>query len=183
MLNFCKTRVPLIGGDTHVVATNLHRILDYPDPIPAEVIRRAAEDREYLHQLILHRKSSEDIRRIFEQASSGPESRSGASRSSPLMLLPRFLKSVVRWLLSGGRRTDRETQERRLDACSRCPRLTSPTSGRMRRAIRVLSSDQKVCELCGCSVSCKAKMATESCPDVHPLDPTRTRWGDPIREV
>jgi hypothetical protein len=57
-------------------------------------------------------------------------------------------KSLVEFLAAGAPVVPPEVYKQRLDTCERCPKKTSSWT----------------CEVCGCHIPIKAKMATESCP-------------------
>jgi hypothetical protein len=94
--------------------------------------------------------------------------------------------AVTRWARAGFAVVDLEVLTRREDACLACPHLSEPYSGLHKLGLardageRVgTRAGKKACGKCGCVVSRKIRMATESCPDAHPDDPGLTRWGEP----
>jgi hypothetical protein len=91
--------------------------------------------------------------------------------------------SLVKFFASGFATVDDETRERRWAACQACPHLADPPSSGVHRVTRIVRPEAKVCGLCGCLAAAKVRAAHEHCPGVDPLDPGRTRWGEPRRPV
>ncbi|MCG3198599.1 MAG: hypothetical protein GHCLOJNM_03103 [bacterium] len=177
----CKPPAPTPKADTYKVASHLHQILEFPDPIPEAVIRRAAEDPEFLHELIARRKSPEDLWDLFASASELPPTDiSEGKRHGPLRLAARFLVSILKWAASGFRSVDPAQRRRRLDACARCPHQVNAPAGPLGRAVRRLTHDERICDLCGCSIACKVRLGSERCPDPHPFEEGLSRWGEPL---
>jgi hypothetical protein len=120
--------------------------------------------------------------------STGPAVSTGpaASATSNTELMAKAAGAMVRWGKAGFGKVDLEVLQRREDACLACPHLTDPRAAVQKLAPAPEVSDligartgKKVCELCGCQVSRKMRMTTESCPGSHQADAGLTRWGEP----
>ena len=73
------------------------------------------------------------------------------------------------------------------DACLACPHLATPTRilqkmlpSRKGAAEIGRRTGDKVCDLCGCSISRKIRLTSEVCPGQDPANPGVSRWGNPI---
>lgn len=99
---------------------------------------------------------------------------------SNAQLLKKAARSLLVWSGAGAKMVSDEVYETRLSACNQCPHYIEPPEKLVYKASSLLSkkSSNKVCNLCGCVGTNKAKLATESCPDVDPDRPGYTRWGE-----
>ena len=92
-------------------------------------------------------------------------------------------RALARWAKSGFVRADPQAYERRLAACLRCDQLAEPPRSVLAKIAAPGAGDRadgKVCGACGCFVTRKAGLASESCPLPDLADPARSRWGEPL---
>lgn len=94
-------------------------------------------------------------------------------------LLKKAATAVWRWSRTGFSEIDDETYKRRLAACNACEHLKDPPAKVLYRLASANSVDRKICGLCGCVVTRKAKIPSERCPARMENDPSLNRWGEP----
>lgn len=152
---------------------------------PPAVIQRAIADAEFEYRLLVSKDNPKYLRALFaDPANERYEPPAGAApapaRRSDVELIGRAAKALAAWGASGFTTVDAETYARRTAACEACPHLRAAENRLVYRLTGTDSKKRAVCDLCGCQVQRKARMATESCPGAHPEDPSLTRWGEPM---
>jgi hypothetical protein len=168
----------------------LGEFLGLPGAAPGEVLLRALDDPGFETDLITARGAPGFLRALFDHPRTRAYAAPGAAAPAGNgQLVARAAGAIVRWGKAGFATADLDTLTRREDACLACPHLTDPQAavqklslarGGERAGDRVGSrTGRKVCGLCGCVVSRKIRMATESCPDAHPVQAGLTRWDEP----
>lgn len=138
--------------------------------------RAAINDPLYLHQLNAARAEPDLLRALLETP---PKT----VRSTP-RALSNATKALARWALSGFQQVSSDMLTKRLSACAVCPRLGSASPSELAYlATKVIGGniDGRVCDLCGCLVDVKARLASEACPEPHPENFSVSRWSEPIR--
>jgi hypothetical protein len=158
-------------------------------PVPAKVIRHAFADQYFRHNLILCRNRPELLWKLMqhprnaefeEQAAPASASPAAASRGAP-ELAAKAGKALYTWAMSGFALLEQEAFEARFAACEACDLLSEAPDTLLYRVTRSKRGDPRVCGACGCVAARKARLASESCPMPDRTDPTRTRWGEPMR--
>jgi hypothetical protein len=174
------------------VRAEMGRFLGLDEPVPAVVVRRAVEDPLYAHELVISRNAPGFLRALLNDPGNAAyaqapavaqpvEAGTEAIRRSNLGLAAKAAKALVKWGKGGFEQVDLPIYERRVSACKACPNLIDPPDQLAYRLIRGEGFDRKICNLCGCVASKKARLETETCPGVDPRDPSINRWGEPVR--
>ncbi len=183
-------------------------------PVPPRVLLRALDDEGYASDLITCRNAPAFLEALFtdprnaawEQraaaavaatppsaataaATSAEDAGSGAAGTpGNLELVGRAAQAFLRWGKAGFSTVDRETLERRENACLACPHLSEPDRLLQKLAGRAAAEEvgsrtgKRICGQCGCTVGRKMRLASESCPVAHPTLVGLTRWGEPVRK-
>ncbi|MGD1856097.1 MAG: tetratricopeptide repeat protein [Leptolyngbyaceae cyanobacterium] len=99
---------------------------------------------------------------------------------SDVTILKKVSGALINWAKTGFSVVDDITYEKRYRACMRCPNMAAAPPKFLYRVIRTEKANDKICQLCGCILSRKARIASESCPDVHPEHSMLTRWEEPL---
>lgn len=163
----------------------LARVIGWPEPVPAGAFLRAVNDPSYAVALITSRNTAGFLEPLLYD----PRNRGfdPAGEVTNTQLIARAAKAMVSWGKAGFSVADDETIARREAACVACPNLGEPNKMLQKllpaRPIRDESgyrTGNKVCTLCGCQVSKKIRLPTESCPGRHPTRPGMTRWLEPM---
>lgn len=95
--------------------------------------------------------------------------------------------ALLKWAGAGFPTVSKSTLQRREDACLACPNLTAPASTLQQITASSVVRDEigkrtgnKSCSACGCVITNKIRLATESCPVAADGDPGMNRWGEAI---
>jgi len=156
-------------------------------PVPINVLLRAIDDPLYASDLIICRNAPGFLIPLLKDPKNQAYAPSQEIESkSNWELTQKAVKTLVNWGKAGFSVVDDETLERRENACLACPHLSEP----QKLVQKIIPSKEinqkigqrtgkKVCNLCGCNVSKKIRIPSESCPDKHPTQAAMTRWGEP----
>jgi hypothetical protein len=173
----------------------LGRLLGLDGPVPDAVLRRAVAEQRFAYYLLSFRGRPDMLGRFFRApatlayeledpglAESSPAARGAAAPQRNGELVRGAATALARWARSGFVRASTEVYERRLAACLRCDQLALPPQSLLSRIAAPGPEDRaagRACGACGCPVTRKASLASESCPLPDPGDPARSRWGEP----
>ncbi|MCF7696847.1 hypothetical protein KPG66_12315 [Mycetohabitans sp. B2] len=165
--------------------TRLAQVIGWPEPVPVGAFQRAISDPSYAAALI----TSRNVIGFLEPLLMDPRNCDfdSAGEVTNAQLISRAAKAMVNWGKAGFTVADDETIARREAACVACPNLGEPNKlvqkllpARPIRDELGHRTGNKVCTLCGCQVSKKIRLPTESCPGQHPSMPGLSRWLDPL---
>jgi hypothetical protein len=178
------------GADVGELCERLGVALGLDGPVPEAVLRRTVDDPGFAEDLLTCRGTPGFLQALFTapatRAYAAVEGGSAAGELGNRELVGRAAQAFTRWGRTGFSTVDEDVLERREAACLACPHLREPqaTVQRLvpsREADRLGSrTGRRVCDLCGCNVSRKMRLPTESCPGRHPTEPGLTRWGEPV---
>ena len=99
--------------------------------------------------------------------------------TSTVALVKKSSASLLRWAAAGFQKAEPAIVEKRKAACLSCDQLVEPPNSFPYKIAKTFAgSDRRICAACGCVVSKKILMATETCPLADTEDPKRSRWGD-----
>jgi tetratricopeptide (TPR) repeat protein len=99
---------------------------------------------------------------------------------SDVEILGQISGAIWNWAKSGFAVVDPETFQFRYNHCLQCPNVADAPQKLLYRVIAVNNSEEKMCTVCGCIVSKKARIASETCPDPHPTIHGMNRWEEPL---
>ncbi len=158
--------------------------------IPKNAMLRAIEDADFANDLIISRNSPGFLDVLIND----PKNTEYATRDDSnkevdkAVLLKNATNAITRWAKAGFSVVDEQTLLRREDACLACKYLIKPVDVLQKI---VTSKPQEidgkraadcVCRICGCSISKKIRIPTESCPDKHSEISGINRWGEQMKE-
>lgn len=170
-------------------------------PVSAAVLLGAVADSAYAHNLIVSRTAPEFLNYLLQhppvpgggERQTEPESVAAVVPSvvaeqpqaepaelSNIDLMKKAATAVWKWSKSGFAEVDDDMYKKRLAACAACEHLKDPPSKMLYKLATANSVDRKICGMCGCVVTNKAKIPTERCPAVHASDPSLNGWGEPV---
>lgn len=153
--------------------------LDYP--VSENVLLKALEDSTYAHNLLVCRDNPEYLEMIFKNT---PQLKDGSKEDhhSGISLVKRAAKSLIEWSKTGFSTVSSDIYQKRIDACNSCTSLIDiPKSKKYLYGLTGVDSDkEKICRLCGCVVSIKARRLTDTCPEADPKADGLNKWGEPI---
>ena len=148
-------------------------------PMETELLQRAVSDEGLAQKLLVVRRDPAFRDFVLQQFAGSGNYNSELLNGTELAASA--ARAFARWAQVGFTTVEDDVLAERLAACSGCPHLAAPPDDRRRLLYRLLGSDLRaVCGKCGCPVVSKARRTSESCPDPDPLEPSRTRWKQPI---
>jgi hypothetical protein len=181
----------------------LARVLGRDEPVPLNAFLRAVDDPTYFSFLLTSRNTPGFLEPLLADPANAKYDpaeapvvpaaaqpvQAEAARHSNAVLVGRAAKAFIRWGKAGFSVADQETIERRENACLACPFLKEPSSAVQKLLPAAAVSDKigertgnSVCDLCGCQVSKKIRLPTETCPGTSLTQPGMSRWGEPAEE-
>lgn len=184
------------GESVEEQCERLGELIGLDGPVPADVLLSAIEDREYARNLML----CKDAPPLREFLVSNPTRRAGPAATatdsadapaggeprehSTRALIGSASKSFWAWTKSGFAVVDEDQYARRFGTCLECPHLIDPPRKRVYEVIGATGEreDKRVCELCGCVASRKARLPHESCPAPHAELAGLNKWGEPLAQ-
>lgn len=163
------------------------QILGLSETVSPEVLQAATEDETYAHNLLVCRTEPAFLNYLLANPPKPPTPNFVQKDKSNLELVGKASKALLKWARTGFSVVDDETLKRRENSCLACPNLSEP----QKLVQKLIPSKEvtqklgqrtgnKVCNLCGCNVSKKIRLPSESCPDKHPTAADMTRWEEPI---
>jgi hypothetical protein len=168
------------------MCARLGTILGLDEPIPENVLHRAIDDPGFANDLITCRNAPEFLRVLINDARNADyiPKVSETKTINNKELIQNASKALLRWGKAGFSVVDDATLEKREDSCLACPNLLAPEKmlqklvGKKTKAVIGRRTGKQVCSLCGCNVSKKIRIPTESCPAQHPTKIGLTRWEE-----
>jgi hypothetical protein len=164
----------LESHDTHTsegqLCAELGELLGLGKPVSTDVLNAALSSESYARSLLSSRRTPQMLRMLL---ASPPKRAVGKSEFSTRELLQRGSQSLLAWSKTGFSTTDPVERQQRTAACLACPdRMASGN-----HLLQTTRSELGVCGLCGCPLSRKVSMKSETCPGRSTDDPGRNRWG------
>ena len=155
-------------------------------PAPIAALLRAIDDPEYATNLITCRNAPDFLDALFDDPQTRAYEFSDVHpEHSTAQLAGKALAALVRWGRAGFSTVDQDVLEQREAACLACPHLQEPQNTLQKLMPVGPVDDQlgrrlgaRVCALCGCVLTKKIRLPTESCPDRDPNRVGLTRWGE-----
>ena len=135
-----------------------------PSAITGSVLKKVATDPLYLHHLNTCRGDADFLSLLLKEGNQTETDT--VEEHTNVELLKSLVYTMTKWAKSGFEKVSEEILKKRLDTCASCPNADSVSPDKF--LYRVLGSrnrDIKICKLCGCAISKKARLATETCPD------------------
>lgn len=156
----------------------LGTLLGLDGPVPSDVLMAALASDSYARGLLRSRRHPAALKVLLASpprraAAKDVEATEALPRVGPLALVGQGARALLAWSRSGFTTTDPDERQRRIEACLRCPYHQPPTAGDGQH-------DLGTCGHCGCPLSRKVAMSSESCPAHSPQTPEHNRWGQPI---
>lgn len=162
---------------------DLARILGVSGRISDKVLQAATEDPLYAHHLVASRHTPEFLEVLLKNPPSPLTGDEGPRLHSSAELTRKAATALFKWAATGFRTVDQGVYKNRLSACDTCPNLTAPSQALPYRLLWPFNreGDRRICRICGCFVSQKARLSSEVCPDANPARPSVSRWGEPLQ--
>lgn len=173
MADKCRTFAYMLGLEQPVSETVLVAAVELP--AYARSLLQAANKPEHLNDLLNNPPYSQP---------------SKANTYTATKLLTKASSAIMKWALSGFPTVPRDILQKREEACLACPNLTAPAhrlqqlsaSATVRTEIGMRTGN-KTCSACGCVITNKIRLATETCPVEDTAQAGMNLWGEPIRSA
>ncbi|HYF32997.1 MAG TPA: hypothetical protein VD993_17855 [Chitinophagaceae bacterium] len=166
-------------SDVQEACTKFGKLLGLDGPVPQDVLYAAIEDEDYARNLLLCRRNSVMLTNLLMQPAGVTATATAANGNySNLQLIGKAAKALLDWSKTGFSTVDERTYERRLAACHRCDQLEAPPDKLLYKISLGKKEDKRTCKSCGCVVSRKARLTSDSCPLEDPANPGFNRWGE-----
>jgi len=148
------------------LCTRMGSVLGLEGPVPSSVLKRVMDDPLYAHHLITCRNTpgflnvllNDPRNKVYEV----PET---VEEKTNIELISGVSRALLRWGKAGFSKVDEETYQERLATCRQCSHFVDPPRKLLYKVMMIKKPSEKICKLCGCFISRKAKLSTESCPD------------------
>jgi len=102
-----------------------------------------------------------------------------APGKSNLELIGKATNAMLKWAKTGFSKVTDDVYEKRLTACQQCEFLSHPPNQLVYKLSLTKGENKSTCSSCGCVVSRKARLTSDTCPEVDPKNPGFNRWGEP----
>ena len=167
------------AGSLDPMCYKFGEILGLDGPVPPAALQAALRNPVYARHLLGCRGFPDTLNQLLAHPPRVHRD-DRPSEHTNRELLAEASKALVRWAKAGFTTVDDETYNRRINACLKCEHLTAPPSRALYKLLRRKDQEQKICFLCGCIVTKKARLPTENCPASHPSLEGLSRWEEPF---
>lgn len=160
-------------------------MLGLEEPVSEAVLLCAVESPSYARSLM---NAMNQPARLNDLLTNPPHLRGTKATFSNANLVAKAGTALMKWAVAGFPTVSKSVLETREDACLACPELKAPTNTLQQLTASSSVSEKigrrtgnKSCQACGCVITNKIRLATESCPLACPDDFTVNRWGEPLK--
>jgi len=171
-------------SDVQEACSKFGELLGLDAPVAPGILYAAIDDEDYARNLLLSRRNSEMLSFLLRQAPPAPAIAPVAVEAAPvkhsnLELIGKATKALVNWGRSGFSTVEDTVYEKRLAACEACDQLNAPPDTLLYKISLKRGEDKRTCKSCGCVVSRKARLTSDTCPLEDAANPALNRWGEP----
>lgn len=168
-----------INGGIAEKCVEFGRILGLDEPVSESVLHAALSDSSYAHNLLTCRRNPAFLRHLLANPPKSDVPKLSPDEKSNVALVKQISIAMWNWSKTGFSTVEEAVFQKRFNACLECPHLTDEPDTILYKILSE-SSNQKICNLCGCQVSKKARLTSESCPDKHPTKNDLSRWEEDL---
>jgi hypothetical protein len=158
-------------------------MLGWEEPLPPHVFQKAMADEKYAQYLLSARNNPRYLRILFGLPPDTQPPAQPPPRQQPLsnrQLITNAATALLRWSTTGFSLVDQPTYATRTGACTGCSHLQQHPDTLLYK-FRLSRQDTRICGICGCVASLKARLSSESCPMEDPENPGFTFWKEAIK--
>jgi hypothetical protein len=161
-------------------------MLGFEQPVSENVLIAAVEEPAYARILLAAVNKPE---RLNDLLNNPPrvQGKEPVNTYTATKLLTKASSALMKWALNGFPTVSKAVLRAREDACLACPNLTAAAHALQQLSASSSSSatpgkrtGNKTCAACGCVVTNKIRLATESCPVADEAQPGMNRWGETL---
>ncbi len=159
----------------------LGAMLNIEGPVSSAVLARAQNDDRFASHLVIS-KFDRDLLELFlnDEKNKQYEIHEQPEKRSNTQLAKKATKALLEWGKSGFNTVEKEIYHKRLNACDKCEFIKDPPSQLAYKIKLKRESDPRICGACGCGVSRKAWLSTETCPVADPSKKGFNLWNEPV---
>lgn len=169
------------AGSWNAMRSTLGEILGLDNPVSSAVLARAREDDHFASHLLISRFDRNLLDMFLNDKKNKPyELYEVPRKRSNLQLVKKATKALLEWGKAGFDTVSKEIYDKRLSVCNSCEYIKDPPSQLAYKVKLKSESDQRICGACGCSVSRKAWLATETCSVEDPSKNGFNLWNEPV---
>lgn len=169
------------AGSWNAMRRALGEMLGLGNPVSSAVLARARVDDRFASHLLISR-FDRDLLDLFlsDRKNKQYELYEVPEERSNLQLVKKATKAFIEWGKAGFDVVTKEEYYRRLSVCNSCEFIKDPPSQLAYKVKLKSESDQRICGACGCSVSRKAWLSTETCSVKDPSNEGFNLWNEPV---
>lgn len=161
-------------------------MLGLDQPVSETVLIAAVEEPGYARSLMAATNKPERLNDLLHHPPR-LQSKVATNHYTTRKLLTKASSALMKWALNGFPTVPKATLRTREDACLACPNLTAPTNTLQQitasaapRTELGRRTGNKSCAVCGCVITNKIRLATETCPVEDPARPGVNLWGEAV---
>ncbi|MBN1302672.1 MAG: hypothetical protein JW995_15745 [Melioribacteraceae bacterium] len=163
------------------------KLLELGKPVAPQVLISAIHNDDYARSLIANKRSPFHLNKLLANPPVVESKHKPEHHHTSGELIASAAKALIKWGKTGFMKVDAKVLEKRENACLSCPNMVDPDK-LIQKILPSKSISNKtgertgkhVCDFCGCHISKKIQLISESCPDEHPTKSGFTRWDEPI---
>lgn len=162
-------------------------MLGLEEPVSAEVLQAAIDNPGYARSLM---SAIDNPARLADLLIHPPiiVSSQPANSFSNARLIAKASSALLKWAVAGFPTVPKSTLQKREDACLACPNLKAPET-RLQSMSASASTSSKIgnrtgnksCAVCGCVITNKIRLSTETCPVASSENPALNLWGEAMK--
>lgn len=170
-------------GSWNEMREALGKLLGTDGPVSSAVLARTLEDDHFASHLLISR-FDKDLQALFlnDKNNKKYELIEEAPKRTNIALTGKAAKALMEWGKSGLQIASKELYEKRLRICEKCEFIKDPPDQLVYKVKLKRESDPRICGACGCGVSRKAWLPTETCPVTNPANKGFNLWGEPLKQ-
>lgn len=164
------------------VRKEFSEMLEMDGLVPENVLKRAIADEKFASYLISMKGKPNYLDMMFKDPKNKAYDDQPAAKQNltNLGLVKKAAGAMLNWAKSGFKTVDAATFEKRFSTCKGCEHFAEAPDLAMYKVTIVKDLDSRICSLCGCVASRKAKLASENCPAQDAANPSLSKWQEPI---
>lgn len=160
----------------------LANLLGLKEPVSDIVFFAAIHSHSYFHNLMTCKDNPDMLNYLLnnppllEKVSNEAEN---INEKTTMQLMAKVAKSMIEWSKTGFSKVDDLTYEKRINVCMNCRFLKDPPEKLAYKFATLTKKERferKICALCGCIISNKARLPHETCPLNHPTIKGKNMW-------
>lgn len=163
-------------------------MLGLEQPVSEAVLMAAVDEPGYARSLLQAVNKPERLNDLLNNSPFSQPSKTNTYTATKL--LTKASSALMKWALSGFPTVPKATLQKREEACLACPNLTAPahrlqqlSASATPRTEIGMRTGNKTCSACGCVITNKIRLATETCPVEDTAHSGINRWGEPIKSA